>query len=261
MRESIKVIKWCSCFTILFLVLTYIVSVNMEIEFIAFNSPWLSNNFLLTLFGGVFASMLVVVLCEIQKYLSAKANTEQYLFFQGLYLYQTLEQMRVIANDYLVHQEYQVTENLFDESVRTIQAEMNALQVTDYATFRQKQETLMFEHGRFRVETLPKLQPLLQSGTRLRIAINEAQIEDLQKQMESHQYVCSRPAITSSRGRISQALKCEEVLFSEAVALMDKYLATVDSYCGKRFKWAEVKGKLQFQHIGDLLAANKAEVK
>jgi len=155
MRESIKVIKWCGCISLLFLILTLLVSVNIEGNFIKFNTVWMSNNhFLLTLFGGVFASMLVVVLCEIQKYLSAKANTEQFVFFQGLYLYQALEQMRVMAVDYLEHHELQVTENLFDESIRMIQSEMNALQNTDYASFKQKKDTLMYEHGRFRVDTI-----------------------------------------------------------------------------------------------------------
>lgn len=255
MRESIKVIKWCGCFMILFLVLAYIVSVNIEAEFIAFDSPWLSNNFLFTLFGGVFASMLIVVLCEIQKYLSAKADTEQHIFLRGLYLYQTLEQMRVITNDYLNHQDYRVTENLFDESVRMMEVEMSTLQTTDYATFKQKQDTLMFEHGKFRAETLQKLQPLLQSGIRLRIAINEAQIEDLRKQMGTHQCVCSRIIITSSRQIISQTLEREADLLSQAVALIDRYLTVVDNYCGKRFQWAEVKVKLHFQHIDELMDA------
>ena len=118
MRESIKVIKCCGCISLLFLILTYLVSVNIEGNFIKFNTVWISNSFWLTLFGGVFASMLVVVLCEIQKYLSTKANAEQFIFFQALYLFQALEQMRVIVVDYLDYQELQVTENLFDESIR-----------------------------------------------------------------------------------------------------------------------------------------------
>ncbi len=98
MRESIKVIKWCSAISLIFLILTYIVSVNIDSSFIAVNTVWLSNNFLITLFGGVFASMLVVGLCEVQNYLSAKSNAEQYIFFQGMYLYQALEQMRSHCN-------------------------------------------------------------------------------------------------------------------------------------------------------------------
>ena len=257
MRESIKVIKWCGFISLLFLILTYLVSVNIEGNFIKFNMVWMSNNFLLTLFGGVFASMLVVVLCEIQKYLSAKANTEQFIFFQGLYLYQALEQMRVISADYLEHQELQVTENVFDESIRMIQSEMNALQNTDYATFKQEKDTLMYEHGRFRVDTIQKLQPILQSGLKLRIAINEEQRDELQKQFETHQYGCAQTVVTSSRNRVRQVLSTEKEQLAEAVSLVNQYLETVDNYCGRRFKWTEVKRKLRFPYVDEWMSANE----
>lgn len=160
MRESIKVIKWCGKLSLVFLVLTYLVSVNIESDFIKFHTVWLSNTFLLTLFGGIFASMLVVVLCEIQKYMSAKANIEQFLFYQGLYLYQALQQMHVIALDYLEHKDWRISENLFDESVRMIQGEMLAIQNTDYVTFKQRKDSLAYVHGVFRNDTLRNLQPL-----------------------------------------------------------------------------------------------------
>ncbi len=251
MRESIKVIKWCGSISLVFLVLTYLISVNIEGDFIEFNTVWISNSFLLTLFGGVFASMLVVVLCEVQKYLSAKANTEQFIFFHGVYLYQALEQMRVISVDYLNHQELQVPENLFDESIRMIQSETNALQYTDYATFKQKEDTLMYEHGRFRVDTLQKLQPILQSGIKLRIAINEEKRDELQKQLETYQYGCVHTMVTSSRNKVRQVLNAEAERLSEVAGLMDHYLETVDRYCGCRFKWSEIKGQLRFPHVDE----------
>ena len=161
MRESIKVIKYCSRASLVFLVLTYVVSVNIEGHFISTDSMLISNNFLITLFGGVFASMLVVVLCEVQKYLSVKTNTEEYLFYQSVYLYQALMQMRINIEDYLKHCEWKVPANLFDESIRMIQCEMNALQLTDYATFNNSNDSLMIEHARFRIESLSKMQPIL----------------------------------------------------------------------------------------------------
>ena len=60
MREIINVIKHCSFISFVFLILTYLTTVNIEGQFISVDSVWISNNFLVTLFGGVFASMLVV---------------------------------------------------------------------------------------------------------------------------------------------------------------------------------------------------------
>ena len=249
MRESIKVIKWCSFISIVFLILTYAVTVNSEGHYISVNSVWISNSFLITLFGGVFASMLVVVLCEIQKYLSTKASTEEYLFYQSLYLFQALMQMKTIIGDYLNHNEWPVPENLFDESIRMVQSEINALQITDYATFNHGEKTLMVEHGRFRVVTLPKIQPLLQGGTRLRLAINETDVEYLENQLATHSYSGARKQITSNSPRVAQMLKNELDTISSAIGLVDTYISILNNYCKNRYKWNEVKESLVFPHF------------
>ena len=251
MRESIKVIRCCSIISLIFLVLTYAVTVNSEGHFISIDSIWISNNFLITIFGGVFASMLVIVLCEIRKYLSAKTNTEQYLFFQSVYLYQALMQMKTYIEDYVNHYEWRIPENLFDESIRMIQCEMNALQLTDYVTFKYSNDSLMAEHGRFRIEALPKMQPVLQSGIRLKIAINKAIIDNLEKQLETHIYPTSSKQITSENLWVSRALNYELEIVSSSVLLVDSYIIALDNYCNKRFKWDEVKEKLVFMHLGD----------
>lgn len=253
MRESIKVIKWCGKLSLVFLVLTYLVSVNIEGDFIKFHTVWLSNTFLLTLFGGVFASMLVVVLCEIQKYLSAKANIEQFLFYQGLYLYQALQQMRVIALDYLEHKEWIIPENLFDESVRMIRGEMIALQNTDYATFKQQKDTLAYVHGVFRNDTLRGLQPLLQSNIRLKLSINQTQLDDLEKQRETHIYHEGVQKVSSEYHRVNKILMDEVELLEEAILSVDKYIGDVDAYCGKRFEWDKIKKDLRNPHIEELM--------
>lgn len=252
MRESIKVIKCCSLISVVFLALTYAVTVNSETHFIRFDSVWLSNDFFTTLFGGVFASMLVVVLCEIQKYTSSKANAEHYLFYQSLYLYQALMQMKTIIEDYLSHCEWHLPENLFDESVRMIQCELNALQVTDYATFKHKDNSLMVEHGRFRIETIPKIQPLLQSNIRLRLSIYETEMEFLKKQLDHHTYSGERIQITSNSPRVAKILNDELRNVSSSLKLVDSYIATLDNHCKKRYKWDEVKGKLVFQHLEEI---------
>ncbi len=100
MRGSVKVIKFTTVMSILFLVLTYLTAVNIETHMVGFNTVWLSNNFALTVFGGVFASMLVVLICEFQKYITTKASVEEYIFYQGLYLYCALYLMKQNISDY-----------------------------------------------------------------------------------------------------------------------------------------------------------------
>ena len=55
--------------------------------------PWLSNNFVLTVCGGAFASMLVVLIGEVQKYFLNKKDAENFLFSHVGYIY---GQLRII---------------------------------------------------------------------------------------------------------------------------------------------------------------------
>lgn len=251
MREIINVIKHCSFISFVFLILTYLTTVNIEGKFISVDSVWISNNFLVTLFGGVFASMLVVVLCEIQKYLSAKTNTEHYLFYQSVYLYQALVQMKINAKDYIEHQELQIPENLFDESIRMIQSELIALQTTDYATFIHGKDSFMVKHGIFRVESLPKIQSVLQTGILLRIAINQTIKENLEMQLETHIYTSSYKQITSQNPRIDLMLNKAIEALSLSATLVERYIVALDNCCNNKFKWDEIKEKLPFSHLED----------
>lgn len=116
MSTSIKVIKFTSILSIIFLVITYLITVNIESGFIQLNTIWISNNFLLTVFGGAFASILVVLFCEINKYLIDKKNVETQLFHQALYLYQAIFLMQHNILDYQSHPNAQIPENLLDNT-------------------------------------------------------------------------------------------------------------------------------------------------
>ncbi len=122
-----------------------------------------------------------------------------------------------------------------------IQSEIYTLQNTDYATFKQKQDSLMYEHGRFRVDTLREMTPILQSGIKLKIAINEEQQANLKKQIEMQQ--CGYGLIvTSQHERVRQVLKAEAERLFEAANQVDRYLSIVDDYCRNRFKWKDKGG-------------------
>ncbi len=258
MRESIRVIKLCVIVSLVSLLLTYIVTVNLEGHFIEINSIWISNNFFVTLFGGVFASMLVVVICEIQKYNIAKATTENFLFYHGLSLYQTLMQMKTFIEDVNCYPEWNISKTLFDESVRMAQIEINALQVTDYVTFKSGEGTLMFEHEMLRNESLQKIQPILQSNNRLKIAINKIEMDELKSQMVSHVYSQSRMQITSSTPMVACVLKEELERVTSAIAIINGYLSIIDNYCHKRYRWDEMRGKLVFQHLDSFINESAA---
>lgn len=87
MKSSIKTIKFLLVFSVFLLLLTYSISLNEENRWIALNTPWLSNNFAFAIAGGSFASLLVVLACELQKYQTIKRQTEDSIFGQLFSLY------------------------------------------------------------------------------------------------------------------------------------------------------------------------------
>ena len=87
MKSSIYTIKFLVILSIVLLLATYCISLNDENRWIVLNTPWLSNSFVFTIVGGTFASLLVVLACELQKYQSIKRQIEDYIYGQLFSLY------------------------------------------------------------------------------------------------------------------------------------------------------------------------------
>ena len=112
MRGSIETIKFTFILSLLFGIITYLVTVNIETNFFILNTIWISNNFVLTVCGGIVASFLVVLLSEIQKYLSTKSSSESYLFYHAVYLYSALFLMQQNILDYAKNSNKAIPENV-----------------------------------------------------------------------------------------------------------------------------------------------------
>lgn len=91
MRSNVKTIKLTIWSSMLLATVTYFISVKGILG--ASDLKWLPDTFLLAVFGGAFASMLVVMICEISKYFENRESTETFLFSHLYYLY---GQLRVI---------------------------------------------------------------------------------------------------------------------------------------------------------------------
>lgn len=76
MRSSINIIKFLAVLYIALLIVLYGISLIDENRWIIINIPWASNSFDFVVAGGSFASSLVVLACELQKYQSIKRQTE-----------------------------------------------------------------------------------------------------------------------------------------------------------------------------------------
>ena len=61
MKKSIITIKYILLLSVVFLLLTYSISLNDENKWVVLNTPWISHNFAFAIIGGVFASLLVIL--------------------------------------------------------------------------------------------------------------------------------------------------------------------------------------------------------
>ena len=69
MREDIKIIKLTGAICIISFLCTYLICINIETSFFSPDSIFVSNNFLLTISGGVLTGAILSLILEIQKYL------------------------------------------------------------------------------------------------------------------------------------------------------------------------------------------------
>ena len=241
MRGSVKIIKFTAFISIISLILTYFISLNMEVHIFEFNTIWISNNFLLTVFGGVFSSMLVVLICEMQKYITTKASVEEYIFYQALYLYTALFLMQQNICDYQKNTEAIVPDNLLDETSQKIQSEIFALQNTDYAPFK-KNNLLLMAHQKFCMKTAIDFQSILNGKFAVKIAINEININNLR------QNILGRNA-TATDEPLKSVLSVQLDKISDALEKMDEYLKDIDKYCKQRYDWEKNRKQIHSNYV------------
>lgn len=248
MNGSVKIIKFAAGMSILFLVLTYFITLNIENHIVKLNTRWISNNFALTIFGGAFASMVVVLLCEVQKYITIKVSIEKYMFYQALYLYQALFLMKQNIFDYQKNTEAIVPKNLLDETIRMIQSEIFALQGVDYTPFYKKSH-LLATHQKFCKQTISDITPIMLGCNELRIAI-------IKTQMGYYEQNIANRGVTATSGPVKSVLSAQLKRVSRALESVNAYLENIDKYCGYRYDWVEQREQIHSNYVSIFEAGN-----
>ena len=135
MRATIAIIKFCSRIVGVLALITWLITVNIEIGFIKLDSAWISNNFFLTVVGGSFASMLVVLICEIQKYMNTKDQNEQSMFYLFCLLYAQLQIVNDLLRRYLEDPNKKLVEKMLEIPSTNVRQIVHSLMQLDYVTF------------------------------------------------------------------------------------------------------------------------------
>lgn len=252
MRDSIKIIKWCIFISIIFMLLTYSAAVNSEMHFISLDSLWISNNFFITIFGGIFASMIVILIYEIQKYIISKTNYEQILFYKSVDLYRSIMYLKILIEEFINHKEWLINENLFDNCSKMIDTYINSIQEIDYVTFFHFKNSFMDINKKFKIDIYKHIKQIVLINEKLKLAISKTREDFYQSQLNAKHNLASSIKINSESRRIAQVMNDELVTISSSIILVCNYIAEIDNYCNKRFNWNEIKENLTFKNINDI---------
>ena len=241
MRSNIETIKFTGAFCLVLAILTYIITLNMEIGFFQPNWGWISHNFALTACGGAFASFFVVLLCEVQKYRSNKLSCENFLYTQAMYLYSVLYFMYRNIDEYIADQNKPVPDNLIDERIMMIRSQSMAIRSVDYVTFR-KNNVLVTAHQDFCSNGLVMSDSIIGSGNYLKMAIIQTQIKNLED-------TYSKGTITSADKLVAQTLAAFKNQILPALSDVSTYLGIINQHCNGRFDWEGQKAKIHESYV------------
>ena len=111
--------------------LTYLISLNIENHFVVANLKWLSNDFLFAITGGTFASLVVVLVCEIIKYRQLKHATENALL---VYLGSLYGQFLIIRSSCkrVLNSKIFVSDNLIQSTCDNATIDADSINGIDY---------------------------------------------------------------------------------------------------------------------------------
>lgn len=134
MTSNIKTIKLTSIVCSITFALAFFVCLNISYEW--FEIKWLSNTFLLTIIGGVFASSAVVLLCEIQHYLMNKTTMENRMWELVLHMQAKVAVVKHKLENIMNVPKQPVPEGLFNNIANEMTNDMVALRTFDYVTIK-----------------------------------------------------------------------------------------------------------------------------
>lgn len=235
MKSSIYTIKFLFILSVVLLLATYCISLNDENRWIVLNTPWLSNSFVFAIFGGTFASLLVVLACEIQKYQSIKRQTEDYIFGQLFSLYSQVTIIHYNTKRQLNDRVSPVPSNLIDEIANRGKMCLTSLTSIDYFTFC-KHSIIKKQLIQYRGISGTRILYFLQNTVFLKMAINEDRIDLLKKGKDV--------LITSDMPKTRRTLKKIFNDSSAVLSFIENSLDIIDKDCKKRYHWSELKRKI-----------------
>lgn len=218
---------------------TYLVSLNMENNFIICQSKWISNEFLFAIVCGIFASLFVVIVCEYIKYRQIKTSVENAIFMYYGNLYGQFLIIRGNCQRAINGNEV-VADNLIQSTCDNAMALTDSIRGLDYKVFHKnnKIENLL---NHFRLEKHLSIKNVLVEFTFLRVAIRE----------DSKQLMLAgkRDIVTANCPKVNETLHRIVDQSTTIITFLDQQLSQLDKEFNNRYTWNRIKQTLNDYQI------------
>lgn len=234
MSTCINTIKWLLRLLAIALVLTYAASLNVENHFVSIDSKWLSNDFLFAIAGGAFASLIVVLVCELIRYHQIKFATEGAMF---AYLANLYGQFLIIRGNCkrTLNSHDIVPDNLIQSICDNSMMLADQINGIDYTPFCHKNK-IKDVLTKFKTEKWLAIKNVLISFRFLRIAIREDSKILLQQG--------KRDIVTSdcpySKGTLNKIISQTSTILT----YLDQIISQIDNELNNKYNWESLKQSL-----------------
>ena len=223
---------------VLFLAMSYFVSVNKELAFYSTNSAWISNDFLLSCFTGIFASLMVLIATEVYKFFLMQESVEQQLFVQMATLYGQLHIAEKNIQNLLSSKE-RIPTNLLYSLANTIKQLTPGMRSFDYnPLFKTKKTKAIIQIiQRLHSAQLNNWESLASDCTYLEIAIGTDKIDE-------HNKGIFTPVITFISPNTSKTLIAllKEMQYIKSQTNIN--ITELNAACDNRFHWSEMDNQI-----------------
>lgn len=246
MSSSVNTIKRLLWILLGVSILTYLISINMENHFVSVDSKWLSNDFLFAIAVGIFASLVIVLICEIIHYKQMKIAVENALLMYFGNLYGQFLIIRSTCHRALNSKEI-VSDNLILPTCSNASMVADSIQGIDYTLFCKKNKANQI-WGKFKSDKHLALKNVLISFAFLRIAIWEDGKMLLSQGFQN--------LVTSECPNTNKALNKIVSQSTTILTYLDQTISQMDNALRNRYNWQIVKQSLntyQDNYIGQTL--------
>lgn len=234
MTSIVKTIKTLFICSVLFIISTYIISINTEMHFVRFHSMLVSNDFAFTISSGIFVSIFVVFLCKLYEYINQKYTFQQILWqyystLYGQFLIAQYNLQRIIEN------KQKFFPQVLSQQRPILKSLLFTIQSIDYHTFSIPCHHNYLEeaHNKFQLSTSSIISTIVDNFLYLEIAAHTDEINLLQKYekiSEISKQQLTHDTLLKMQNQIAVILRS-----------IDEILNIFENINSKRFPWKTIK--------------------